>query len=36
MHIYQPWQKGLQNFKLIYIKLQDEFHTQGTHGNALW
>ena len=31
MHIYRPWQKSLQSFKLIGIKLYEELCTQGTH-----
>ena len=31
MHVYRPWQKSLQSFTLIGIKLYEELRTQGTH-----
>ena len=31
MHISRPWQKHVQSFKKIGIKLYEELHSQGTH-----
>ena len=31
MHIYRPWQMGLQSFKLIGMKLYEKLGTQVTH-----
>ena len=31
MHISRPWQKHIQSFKKISIKLYEELRSQGTH-----
>ena len=31
MHISRPWQKHVQSFKKIGIKLYEELRSQGTH-----
>ena len=31
MHISRPWQKHVQSFKNIGIKLYEVLHSQGTH-----
>ena len=31
MHISRPWEKHLQSFKKIGIKLYEELRSQGTH-----
>ena len=33
MHISRPWQKHVQSFKNIGIKLYEELRSQGTHSH---